>query len=345
MAPSIRRPTIDDVARAAGVSRAAVSKVLREAYGVSDDMRARVGRAIEDLGYRPRVAARAMRGRTSTIGIMVPISRTSFFDDVLDGASRQLDGSGYQLILAAADAAHRSGQRALEALADRQVDGVIALSPMVEPAWLEEYAKQTPLVELGRHDEARHYDTVVGDDTAGAEQVMGHLLQRGHTAILHVTHDDPVINAPTPPLLRRTAYEKAMKNAGLAHEIDVVPAMFDERIAAQEMQGALEAGSRPTAVFAGNDDAALGVLRAVADFGLDPRGIAVCGYDNSRISSHPLIQLTSVDQQGEHMGHLAAQLLLERFEGRTEPRREVIAPELIIRSSSLVDPRRTWIAE
>ncbi|MEV6851796.1 LacI family DNA-binding transcriptional regulator [Actinoplanes sp. NPDC051411] len=335
MGPSMRRPTIDDVAQAAGVSRAAVSKVLREAYGVSDDMRARVGRAIEELGYRPRVAARAMRGTTSTIGIMVPISRTSFFDDVLAGASRQLDGSGYQLILAAADAAHRSGQRALEALADRQVDGVIALSPMVEPAWLEEYAKRTPLVELGRHDETRYYDTVVGDDTVGAEQVMRHLLENGHTAILHVTHDDPVINAPTPPSLRRAAYERTMKEAGLAHEIDVVLALFDERIAAERMRAALEAGSRPTAIFAGNDDAALGVLRAIAEFGLDPRGIAVCGYDNSRIASHPLIQLTSVDQEGERMGQLAAQLLLERFGGRTQACREVIVPQLIVRSSSL----------
>ena len=335
-----RRPTIEDVATAAGVSRAAVSKVLRDAYGVSEDMRTRVNRAIAALDYRPSTAARAMRGTTSTIGVMLPLFRTSFFDEVMAGALEELDGSDYQLILAPVDSAHASGRRALEALSDRQVDGIIALSPLVEPEWLERFSYRTPLVELGRHDPSTHYDTVVGDDAAGTELVMEHLLALGHRRIAHLTHHDPALRhlARTPPALRRTGYEKAMTDAGLAGEIDVVETFFDDRRAAQDMRAALEAGSRPTAVFAGNDDAALGALRALAEvgstYGLPVDEVAVCGYDNSHVASHPLIGLTSVDQQGSVMGRLAARLIVERIGGRQEARHEITRPRLVIRSSS-----------
>ena len=341
-----RRPTISDVAAAAGVSRAAVSKVLRDAYGVSDDMRARVQRAIQELEYRPSTAARALRGTTSTIGVMLPLFRTTFVDDILAGAVEELEASSYQLILAPVDSAHASGRRALEALSDRQVDGIIAHSPLVEPGWLEGFAERTPLVELGRHDPSTRYDTVVGDDVRGAELVMGHLLALGHRRILHVTHHDPDLAhlARTPPALRRAAYEKAMTNAGLAEHIEVLETSFDDHRAARALRGALQAGSRPTAVFAGNDDAAFGVLRTLAEvgdrYGLDPRTVSVCGYDDTRMASHPLIDLTSVSQGGATVGRLATRLLLERIGGRDHPRHEVIQPRLVVRSSTrAADPR------
>ncbi|NAZ84527.1 LacI family DNA-binding transcriptional regulator [Kineococcus indalonis] len=340
-----RRPTISDVATAAGVSRAAVSKVLRDAYGVSEEMRSRVHRAIEELDYRPSTAARALRGTTSTIGVMLPLFRTSFFDDVLAGAVEELETSSYQLILAPVDSAHASGRRALEALSDRQVDGIVALSPLVEPTWLESFATRTALVELGRHDPSARYDTVVGDDVRGAELVMEHLLALGHRRVLHVTHHDPDLAhlSRTPPALRRATYEKAMTNAGLAEHIEVLETSFDDRRAAEALRVALEAGSRPSAVFAGNDDAALGVLRTLAEaggrHGLSPRTVSVCGYDDTKMASHPLIGLTSVDQDGAAMGRLATRMLLERIAGREQPRHEVIQPRLVVRSSSReVDP-------
>ena len=335
-----RRATISDVAAAAGVSRAAVSKVLRDAYGVSEEMRSRVNQAIEALDYRPSTTARAMRGATSTIGVMLPLFRTSFFDDVLAGAIQGLEDTSYQLILAPVDAAHPSGRRALEALYDQRVDGIIALSPIVEPAWLERLSDRTPLVELGRHDPSMRYDTVVGDDAAGAELVMEHLLSLGHRRISHVTHHDPELRhlAKTPPALRRAVYEKAMTNAGLAAEIDVIETFFDDRSAATAMLTSLESGRRPTAVFAGNDDAALGVLRTLAaagpTLGCPLEQVSVCGYDDSHLASHPLIDLTSVDQQGRLMGSLAIELLLERINGRQETRHEMIQPQLVIRSST-----------
>ncbi len=331
-----RRATID-VAAAAGVSRAAVSKVTRHAYGVSDDMRRRVGEAVKDLGYRPRVAAQAMRGSTSTIGVMIPLYRTSFFDDVLTGVVAELSATPFQLIQAPVDPRHIEGYRALEALYDRQVDGIIAVSPLVEPQWLEDLAQRIPVVELGRHDASRHYDTVVGDDAVGARLVMDHLLERGHRRIAHLTQADPVTAAldTSPHGLRRVEYEAAMRRAGLGEHVQVIAEQLQDRPAEVAVRAALETGPRPTALFAGNDNAAVGALRAIAELGLTTADIAVCGYDDNQLSSHPLISLTSVDQQGVRMGRCAAELLRERIAGRREARHEVLEPHLVVRASTL----------
>ena len=334
--PPLRRATINDVAAAAGVSRAAVSKVTRGAYGVSEDMRQRVMAAIADLGYRPAVAAQAMRGSTSTIGVMIPLYRTSFFEDVLAGVAQELAATPFQLIQAPADPQHIEGHRALEALYDRQVDGIIAISPLVEPAWLEDLAQRVPIVELGRHDTPTHYDTVVGDDALGARLVMDHLLERGHREIAHLTHEDPHYRhlGTTPHAVRRAVYESTMTDAGLTQQIDVIAGHFQEKPAEVAFRAALDAGHRPTALFAGNDDAAVGALRAIADLGWTTADIAVCGYDNNYLSSHPLIQLTSVDQQGVRMGGCAARLLLERIGGRREAHHEILTPHLVTRAST-----------
>ena len=181
----------EDVARAAGVSRAAVSKVIRDAYGVSPAMRERVNTAIDTLGYRPRISARGMRGSTFTLGIEIPDFFNPFFQKVVAGATAALSGGPYQLVIAPADPAHADGSRAIQGLADRQVDGVVAVSPMVDPEWLEELAARLPLVMLGRHDKSRNYDTIVGDDAAGTRMAMEHLLDLGHRNIAHLTlHDE-----------------------------------------------------------------------------------------------------------------------------------------------------------
>src|SRR5689334_9351380 len=170
--------TIEDVAALAGVSRAAVSKVIRNAYGVSPAMRERVGEAIQQLSYRPRVAARAMRGSTYTIGFEVPDLKNQFFSRVLSGASAALADTDYQMILAPANV-NPLEPRAVEALLDHQVDGLVAIAPLVEPAWLDDVARRVPVVMFGRHDRSDLYDSVVSDDELGARVAMRHLLELG----------------------------------------------------------------------------------------------------------------------------------------------------------------------
>jgi LacI family transcriptional regulator len=213
-----RQATIDDVARAAGVSRAAVSKVIRDAYGVSPAMRKRVNAAIAELGYRPRISARGMRGSTFTIGIEIPDFGNQFFSKVIAGATGELSAGPYQLIIAPADPGHAEGYRAIQALADRQVDGIFVVSPLVRPEWLEELASRVPLVMLGRHDDSRRYDTVVGDDAAGTRLVMDHLFGLGHRRIAHVTLPESNTDGQpgTTHSIRVATYRAAMAQAGLS---------------------------------------------------------------------------------------------------------------------------------
>ncbi|WP_205325494.1 LacI family DNA-binding transcriptional regulator [Glycomyces sp. YM15] len=328
--------TIEDVARAAGVSRSAVSKVIRDAYGVSPAMRERVTAAIERLGYRPRVSARGMRGKTFTLGIEIPDLANPFYPLLLAGATAALSGTPYQLVIAPADPAHSEGYRALQALVDRQVDGVIAVSPLVEQAWLSEVSATVPLVMLGRHDRAEEYDTVVSDDEAGALTVMRHLFDLGHRDIAHLTGEpedsDPGFGVPQ--AIRLQAYRTAMQEAGLGDRINIAHVPGVTAGAHRAALRLLAETERPTAIVACHDEPALEVLRAVADAGLTADDVSVAGYDGIAIAGHPGISLTTMRQDGERMGRRSVELLLERLAGRTAPRHEVVEPDLVVRSST-----------
>ena len=220
--------TINDVASAAGVSRAAVSKVIRNAAGVSPAMRERVNLAIAELGYRPSVAARAMRGNSYRLGLEIPHIGARFMVQVVEGARSVLAGTPYQLVVAA-PAGPEYG--AIETLADGFVDGIVAVSPMVESAWLENLARRVPVVMLGRHDPAEHYDTVTGDDVVGAREVMRHLYELGHRDIAHVTEPEVVsrLGSGTPHALRRGAYLDFMADAGLEPQVRTLRAAGRDR--------------------------------------------------------------------------------------------------------------------
>lgn len=325
-----QRPSISDVALEAGVSRAAVSKVIRDAYGVSPAMRTRVEAAIDKLGYRPRVAARSMRGASFTIGFEIPEVGNDFFAQVVDGAAASLADSKYQLIIAPS-LGNLSGSSVLDALVDRQVDGIIAISSDVTGDWLEQLGRQVPTVLIGRHESSEHYDTITGDDRTGADLVMEHLLGLGHRRIAHVTVRPRADREPH--AVRLEAYRAWMQDAGLEPLVEYVQS--SEESACEATRGLLEAGDAPTAVFAGHDTLAIGALRAVSDLGLGARDVSVVGYDNIPLAHHPLISLTTVDQFGPQFGVTAIELLMQRIrDGRSTARHPQLRPELRIRRST-----------
>lgn len=331
-----RKTTIEDVARRAGVSRAAVSKVIRDAYGVSDAMRTKVQAAIAELDYRPRVSARAMRGATYTLGVEIPTINNHFISKIITGATAALASTRYQLIIAPAGPDHDGGPQSIQILADRQVDGILAISPAVAPDWLEEFAQTTPLVMLGRHDASTHYDTIVDDDIEGARLAVRHLYDLGHRDIVHltITREAEAGIETAPHMVRAVGYERAMAEVGLggsARIVRVEPSEGASREAALEL---LSRRDRPTAVFAGHDELALGVLQAVSEVGLSTTDVSVIGYDDTDIAAHPLVSMTSVNQSGTRMGEIFVRLLLERISGRTEAVHEVMIPKVIARATT-----------
>ncbi|MDQ7991920.1 MAG: LacI family DNA-binding transcriptional regulator [Propionicimonas sp.] len=332
--------TIEDVARVAGVSRAAVSKVIRDAYGVSPEMRAKVQAAIDELGYRPRASARAMRGSSYTIGVEIPDIHNHFFPKIITGATTALADTRYQLIIAPAGPDHDQGPQAIEALADRQVDGIVAISSQVPQAWLENLGRTTPLVMIGVHQDSVNYDTLVGDDLLGATLAVRHLHDLGHRRIVHLTlaESRPNTTADTPHGLRVAGYARAVAGLGLEPEfVRVEGGQESARVGALAL---LSAADGPVGIFAAHDELALGVLQAVAELGLTAGQASVVGYDDTDIAAHPRMALTSINQSGTQMGAIAVRLILERIGGRTQTAHEVITPKVMARASTAAPQAR-----
>lgn len=331
------RITIADVALHAGVSRAAVSKVIRDAYGVSDQMRVRVNQAIEQLDYRPNVVARSMRGSSYTIGVEIPNTANPFFDRLINALTSSLAGTPYRVVLAPAGVLEDSAH-AIQMLADRQVAGILAIGANAHADWLEEQGRRQPLVLLGRHEDSAHYDTVVDDDALGTRQVMAHLQGLGHRDIVHVTIESsrhPNMSRSGHAVRSRT-YVELMEHKGLEPRVELV--VPTEDAAYSKTCELLEQASPPTAIYAGHDELALGVLRALAERRMTAADVSVVGYDDSKIASHPLISLTTIRQPVDVIGRMVAELLLQRIDGRKEPVHEVVTPELVVRGST-VPPR------
>ncbi len=333
-----QRVTILDVARHANVSPTAVSKVLNNAYGASPAMQAKVRKAIEELGYRPYAAARAMRGQTYTIGVMLPDIRNPFFADILDGLNETLAGTDFQVLLGTGGNGEAAEARVTEAMIDRGMDGIILVAPISPSAHLEHVAGHVPVVVVGRHSRSAAFDTVSDDDLAGAALIVGHLAALGHRRIAHIEHreNDPVRIREMPNTIRADGYRQAMNAHGLANEIDIVSTTYTQEGGYLGAKQLLARPIRPTAVFAGADIVAMGALEAIAEAGLKvPEDISVAGYDNTRFAAFRPISLTTVDQAGRQIGGFAAKLLLERIADRAKPSAQIkLSPTLVVRHTT-----------
>jgi LacI family transcriptional regulator len=277
-----------------------------------------------------------MRGQTFTIAIgsEIPQIGNDFFTQVIHGAARTLAGSKYQLIIAPA-LEGEGDQQVLDALVDRQVDGIIAISLDVGMSSLERIAEYVPVVLIGRHDKPKGYDTVTNDDEAGVTLAMTHLFDLGHRRIAHLTvrPTEATPDSLPPHLIRHRVYEARMTDRGLTPRVVYTEA--PEAAAHRAGLELLDGDDRPTAIFAGNDTLAIGALRAVAELGLTSEDVAVIGYDNIELASHPLVSLSTIDQYGERTGEAAVDLLMERIEhGRAEASHVQLTPSLVIRGSS-----------
>jgi len=298
-------------------------------------MHARVTAAIEKLGYRPHAGARAMRGRTFTVGVVLVELTSPFQPEVAQGISDMLDATQFQPILVAAGREPERQRRAVEALLDRQVDGLILIAPFTSTEWLEDLGSKVPLVVIARHGASTNFDTVVDDDYEGARLMVDHLVSLGHRSILHTSQPSAGLQRPfvLSHTARRDGYEAAMRRHGL--DPDVIVTSYSEEGGHDAAVEALRRPSPPTAVFAGADIAALGVMRAAEAEGLEiPRDLSVAGYDNIYVSTIGRVSLTTVDQSGQLTGSISSRLLLERVEGRTQPVHYVVAPRLAVRTTT-----------
>ena len=333
-----RRPTINDVARRAGVSKSLVSLVMRDSDMVSQARREAVLNAARELGYRPNAIARSLaEARTRTIGVIVSDLRNPWYVDILDGFRHALRAGGFRVLIGGGQLASRQVDRTVvEAFLDLRVEGLCVVGVLPYDEAFAQAMMSVPAVVTSSHSyELPLVDSVVNDDEDGTRQATEHLIGLGHQLIAHIGGGpDGVAQA------RLRGYERAMREHGLDEHIAVEECDYDEPSGYAAASHLLGARRPPTAIVAVNDLAAVGAMSAAGDAGLPlPAGLSVTGYDNTSLAAVGHLSLSSVDPRSTDIGGLAGRRIMTRIEGgahsaREVGRRDLIPPVLVVRRST-----------
>jgi DNA-binding LacI/PurR family transcriptional regulator len=323
-----RRPTLEDVAERAGVSRALVSIVMRGAAGASEQTRERVRRVADDIGYRPDPRARRLRQhRTRLIGVTFTAGQ-EFHADLVDGVYVAAEELGYDVVLSGVTP-HRDEPRALRTLIDDRCEGLVLIGPEMPARQLGDLAAKVPVLVVARR--VRGVDAVRSDDVAGAALGMEHLVGLGHRRILYLDGG----RAPG-AAERRRGYMRAARVARLPEL--TLPGGLTEREGAAAASAMLESQSLPSAVFAFNDRCALGVMDVLIRAGVPvPEHVSVLGFDDSPLAGLAHVDLTTIRQDSAGLARAAIERLVARLDeasvdgGAVDIARE---PTLIVRGST-----------
>jgi DNA-binding LacI/PurR family transcriptional regulator len=342
-----RRARIADVARAAGVSKTAVSFAFNSPSRLAPETALRIRTVADSMGYRPHPVARMLtQGRTYTLGVLTPqalsvIFSNPFFGAFSEGVALAAEAEGYALdfISPLRGSLTRAIERAM-------VDGVVAIGISAQHGEVEQLrlaglplvmVDSSPLIGI---------PSVEVDDEAGAYAAAQHLVALGHRDILIVGIES---TPGTPPAAdgvggrRIRGYRHALTEAGIESAEGayiVAPSTIEGGIAA--LRRTWEDGLRPTAVLVMSDAMAIGVLRAARDLGIPvPRDLSVVGFDDIDISRHTNPPLTTVHQPIRLKGETAVRMLLSMIEGgESRPTTTTLETRLIVRESTAPPPRR-----
>ncbi|BDI22972.1 LacI family DNA-binding transcriptional regulator [Herbiconiux sp. L3-i23] len=307
-----RRATIQDVAAAAGVSVASVSKAVNGRYGVSSEMTERVMAAVERLGYESSLVASSMRSRrTGVIGVLVA-DFEPFSAEVLKGVARALADTSYDLLAYSGSHQHGAGweRRSLSRLSGTLIDGAVMVTPSVVGV-----AADVPVVAIDPHTGRGELPTVESDSYNGARQATDHLIELGHRRIGFIAGRPDLRSA----VARERGYRDALTAAGIGFDAALIGVgRYEEDIARDAARRMLALPTPPTAIFAANDLSALSIIAVARDLGLSvPADLSVIGFDDVPEAARADPPLSTVRQPIQRLGEAATRLVLELIAGGT----------------------------
>ena len=331
--------TLKDIANVLGITPSAVSKALNNHPRISEKTKVAVLQVAKNLNYQPNLLASALRkGKTNLVGVIIPRAKSHFFSSVVENIEKVLNEKGYHVIMTQSNESYEKECRNIDALLYTQVDGIIA-SMANETIQLDAYkkikSKGVPLILFDRGENALGVDYVGIDDYMSSKMVVKHLVEQGCTRIAHIAGFKHTRIYKD----RIKGYKDALKEFNLPTNEDL---LVESNLLLEDgrriMKQLLALPSRPDAVYAAGDWAALGALQVLKEAAIKvPDEIALVGFSDEPFTSLVSPSISTVNQFSSEIGRLAAETFLNRISNPSKPvalNKIIIDAELIIRESS-----------
>lgn len=326
-------PTIQDVAKKAGVSVATVSRVINNPAIVTEKTRLKVEQVITNLNYEPSVLGRNLRTSESRLLLaLIPSISNPFYNEIINGIEDIAIEQGYNILLCATDSNPNKEDIYFNLLKSKLADGIISMDPTVNRTKLLELASKYPVIQCSEYDEDGSISYVTINNELAAYHAVRHLIKIGHTKIALINSHKKYLYARE----RRQGFEKALQEFNLSINPDWIyntdSLGFEQ--GQQAMRHLLTLSDRPTAVFAVSDILAIGALKEININGLHvPNDIAIIGFDKISFSNMTHPTLTTISQPGYKMGSTSATMLINKIKGK-EVTSVILDHELVIREST-----------
>lgn len=334
------RVTINDVARASDTSKKTVSRVLNQEPGVRKEVRERVLAAVAELNYRPLTSARSLAtNRSFMIGLLYDNLSPSYIMEVQAGVQEACEAQQYSMMVQPLDSKARDFMERVEGILWRhRPDGLILTPPITDHPALLAHLRDTglPFASIAPR-KSKGIAGVILHEREAAAAMVDHLVALGHRHIAHII-GDPKHGAG---VWRLAGYRDGLKRAGLEERAEyMVQGQFSFESGVRAARQLLALKERPTAIFAADDDMAVGAIWAAAEAGVSvPAEVSICGFDDTTIATQVWPLLTTVHQPVRDMGKRATEELLLGLLGKGEPRMVEVGYEMRLRASTGPAPR------
>ncbi|MDX1641682.1 MAG: LacI family DNA-binding transcriptional regulator [Balneolaceae bacterium] len=332
--------TLTDIANHLDIDVSTVSKALKDHPKISEKTKVKVREAARQLNYHPNhIATALVKGRSNLTGVMVPFTDENFFAAAIRGIDDVLKNEGYRIIIFQSYDNPSVEINNIETMLQTKVDGIIA-SHAMKTENFEHFQsvldQHIPLVLFDRFNDKIDSDVIAIDDFKGAYKAVSHLIDQGCRKIAHIsgTQTVHIYNE------RIRGYKRALQEHDLPYDPEYILESDMSLEGGRKKTSALLAREiLPDAIFCSNDYTALGAIQVLKEEGIKiPEQVAIVGFSNEDFTTFVTPTITTVDQHSRQMGRIAAQHFLNQISNRQEtilPQKTILAPELIIRESSL----------